>query len=111
MSNASEKRKTPKQIAETIRQKELSIKRAKRDAAVLDKTFSTDSGKRSLKILMERCCYQKPVSAMGSDGKLSTENMIHNGALQGFYLWLRKQVNAKTLVSVEIEGIVEDILD
>ena len=111
MSSASEARKTPEQKVEEAREKALLIKRAKRDQQILDKTFSTDSGRRALKILMDRCCYQKPVSAMGSDGKLSTENMIHNGALQGLYIWLRKQISAKTLASVEVEGIVEDILD
>lgn len=111
MSNASEARKTDEQKQEEARQKVLITKRAKRDSMVLDKAFSTDSGKRALKIIMERSCYQKPVSALGSDGKLCTENMIHNGAMQGFYLWLRKQINPKTLAMIECEGLEEDILD
>lgn len=110
-TSGSEARKTKDQKAEEARVKQLIAKRAKRDAQILDKTFSTDSGKRALKILMERCCYQKPVSATDAGGALNENNMIHNGALQGFYLWLRKQINPKTLSIVEIEGIKEDILD
>lgn len=111
MSTASEARKSKEQKAKEAKQKDLNEKRAKRDAKILDKTFSTDSGKRALKIIMDRCCYQKPVSALDSGGRISTDNMIHNGAMQGFYLWLRKHINVKTLRTIEVEGIEEDILD
>ena len=60
--------------------------------------------------MKDRMCYQSPVTTQGADGVIHTENLQHNAALQGMYLWLRKFVSRDTLIAVEINGINDDAL-
>ena len=89
----------------------LKAKRLKRDSQVIAATFHSDNGKRALRLIMDRCNYQKPITYVDNAGKICTENMIHNAAMQGFYLWLRKQIDPETLILVENKGLQEDILE
>lgn len=97
-------RKTDEEKAfEAELEAQKKIKREE-DAGIFTRTFATSDGRKALKMIMQRCCYQKPVSFMTDDGAINTNNMIHNGAMQGFYLWLRKQINnPEVLTSVEIK--------
>jgi len=83
-------------------EEERAIKTAE-DAGIINRTFSTEDGRKTLRLLMQRCKYQSPVTFQVDGGGISTENMIHNGALQGFYLWLRKQINPETLKFTEFD--------
>jgi hypothetical protein len=95
-------RQTPEQ-KEQAAEKAAALKiKQKEDAGIFTRTFATEDGRKALRIIMGRCCYQRPVSFMTADGGINTNNMIHNGAMQGFYLWLRSQINnPEVLISVE----------
>lgn len=90
--------------------RELAIRRTQLEAQVIRKTFATGDGRRCLEILMKRLKYQSPVTNLSEDGVLHTENLQHNAALQGFYLWMRQYIDKDTLVAVEVRGL-EDILE
>jgi len=87
---------------------EVLSKELEKNRRVIAATFDTDNGRRALRMIMERCNYQKPISYRDGDGIVNINNMIHNGALQGFYLWLRKQIDTETLIKVENKGLDED---
>ena len=101
-------RMTPEEKAAAEKlDEERQIKRDE-EAGIISRTFSTEDGRRTLRILMQRCRYQSPVSFATDGGRISPENMIHNGALQGLYLWLRKQINPETLKLTEFEQPTEE---
>jgi len=108
MSKAGEARKTKeeKDLEEFKRQKQQEL--LERTEKVMTETFSTTAGKRALRMIMERCCYQKPITFVDNETRVNTDNMIHNAAMQGFYLWLRKQIDRDTLIAVENQGLEED---
>lgn len=108
MSKASEARKTEEQREREAILKEELQKKHERDSKVISETFSTDAGRRTLRLIMERCCYQKPITFIDNETRVNKDNMIHNAAMQGFYLWLRKQIDRDTLIAVENKGLEED---
>ena len=89
--------------------KTIAIKRQERDSQVIRKTFDTEDGRRCLKLIMERCKYQSPITYVSDDGVIHTENLQHNAALQGLYLWLRKNINDDTLIAVEVIGLDDSL--
>lgn len=98
-------RKTQEQKDEEARILEARRKKIEEDKYLFTRVFNSADGKRVLNVLMKRCKYQSPISSTVADGSLSTENMIHNAALQGLYLWLRKQINnPEVLIAAEIVG-------
>lgn len=106
-------RKSPSDVklekAEAVKLEVIAMKRVARDKAVVRNTFATDDGRRCLKILMDKCCYQAPVSHRCADGILHSENLQHNAALQGLYLWIRKHIDKDTLIAVEVEGLQDSL--
>ena len=108
MSKAGEARKTEEQKIEEALERAKTQAEYERSSKIIGECFSTGAGRRTLRMIMERCKYQSPITSVDNEHRISTENMIHNGALQGFYLWLRKQVNIETLIAVENRGLEED---
>ena len=88
---------------------DLGVKRIERDAQCLRRTFESEDGRRALSLIMAKMCYQSPVTTQTKDGTLRTENLQHNAALQGMYLWLRKFMSKETLMAVEVIGIEETL--
>ena len=109
MSNAGEARKSKEQKELEKTNKELQRRRIERESQAIRKTFATDEGRRCLKQIMDRCKYQSPITTVSADGVVHSENLQHNAALQGLYLWLRKHVDNETLIAVEVQGIQEDL--
>lgn len=108
MSYASDARKTPEQREAEKEQKEKLRREAEANSQAIRRAFATSDGRRCLKQIMDRCKYQSPITAV-TDGKIAEENLIHNAALQGLYLWLRKHVDDETLIDVEVRGIKSDL--
>ena len=86
--------------------KEKAAIEGKKDAQAIANTFATEDGRRCLLLLMKRMKYQSPISAT-ADGVIHQDNLVHNAALQGLYLWLRKYIDKPTLIAVEVEGLEE----
>lgn len=105
-------RKTPQQLDAEAKikekQKELQEARIQRDSAVLKRAFSTEDGVHALKLIMGRCMYQNPITYVHA-GLVDKDSMVHNAALQGLYLWLRKHLDRETLIKVEIDEIEETL--
>lgn len=79
-----------------------------KESLILRRAFGTADGRRALQIIMKRCKYQSPITAVTADGVIHTENLQHNAALQGLYLWLRKYVDKDVLAQVEVTGFPEE---
>ncbi len=88
---------------------DLAMRRIERDAQCLRRTFESEDVRRALTLIMKKMCYQSPVTTHTADGILRTENLQHNAALQGMYLWLRKFMSKETLMAVEVIGIEETL--
>jgi len=104
MSYASEARKTEGQKEAESQKKEDATKQRISEQQAISRAFSTADGKKALRAIMEKCCYQTQVTASTATG-IDTQSMIHNGALQKHYLWLRQHIAPETLIEIEITGI------
>ena len=107
-------RRTKPELDQAIETKKESLEavkaQAESDAQCIRRTFNGADGRRTLKLLKERMCYQSPVTTHTKDGLLASENLQHNAALQGMYLWLRKFISRDALISVEIPSERNDSL-
>lgn len=107
-TKASDARKTKEQLEKEAELKERFAKLAegqKRDFSI---TFGTPEGRRTLRAIMARCKYQSPIT-WADEGKVYTENLVHNSALQGLYLWIRQQIDRETLIAVEIDDLKDNV--
>ena len=90
-----------------ILEKKQAAIEAQKDGQALRNTFATVDGRKALLILMKKMKYQSPITLVTHDGVIHDENLQHNAALQGMYLWLRKYIDRETLIAVEVDGLEE----
>ena len=100
----TETEKTSEQI-----QKEIDQSRRKQAVKDLNETFSSSSGLRTLRFLMELCGYQKPsVVADPQSGEIQINSTVYNEARRNIYLTLRKCLKQDILIPVENHGLSND---
>lgn len=108
MGRISDLRKSDEQKQAEAEKKANLQREVEKEAQIIRKTFATEDGRRCLRIIMNRCKYQSPITIVSNDGVIHTENLQHSAALQGLYLWLRQNADKDILAQVEVLGFEED---
>lgn len=111
MTYANEARKTPEQKEAEVERKDQIKRKAQITEQAIRRTFATSDGRIALYEIMDRCCYQRQITATTAKAGVDTRAMMHNAALHKHYLWLRQYVDADTLIAVEIRGLQENITE
>ena len=100
MGKTSERMLTPEQKEAAVAKAKLAAIKAKEEAQLFDRVFSTPDGKKVLAQIMLKCNYQTQITVSTANG-IDTNGMVHNAALHKHYLWLRSKVKPDTLRDVE----------
>jgi len=99
-------RKSPKTLEAEEKKRQVALDAQLAESQSMARAFATPDGRKALRTIMLRCCYQSQITASTPGVGVDTNAMIHNGALQKHYLWLRQYVDRDTLVAVEIDGVL-----
>ena len=100
MNKTRDRLKTPVERETEAALKEAAKVRAKEDAQLFSRVFSTGDGKRVLIMIKDRCCYQSQIT-MKATGGVDVNGTLHNAALHKHYLWLRQHISPEILRDVE----------
>lgn len=95
-----DQRKSPKQKETEAEKKESASLAAIEESQRYSRVFGTADGKKVLRDMMLKCCYQTPITVTSTIG-VDTHGMIHNAALHKNYVWLRSKINNEILRDVE----------
>lgn len=77
----------------------------------LNETFSTGSGQRTLRWIMELCQWERSPVIGDEVGNPQAEGTIYNAAQQNVYRAIRKHIRKDILMPVEFKGLEQDEAD
>lgn len=107
----SDRRKSPAKLEAELKAREKQKAGAVSVEQSMARAFATYDGRIALREIMNRCNYQAQITVTAQGVGVDTNAMVHNAALQKFYLWLRQHVDRDSLISVEIDGVLLEKTD